>query len=120
MKLSEIDKSIIESQCQPLIEKLKAQYISKNPNKRLSYLADVYLKWYREYLYFCEKLKSESPNRIADEFEDKFVRLRCAGKDKFDLSYMKHTGQWALVEYDLTLKECLEMIEGIPNFHPAG
>ena len=120
MKLSEIDKSIIESQCQPLIEKLKALYISINPNKSYTYLVDVYLKWYRGYLFFCENRKSERPNQIADEFEDKFVRLRCAGKDKFDLSYMRHTGQWALVEYDLTLKECLEMIEGIPNFHPAG
>ena len=118
MKLSDIDKHIIESQCQPLIEKLKAQYILKNPNKKFNYLVDVYSSWYRGYLYFCEKRKSERPNRIADEFENKFVRLKCTGKDQFDLSCMRHTGQWALFEFDLTLKECLETIEGVPNFYP--
>lgn len=120
MKLTEYDKYRIESQCQPLIEELKAQYISKNPDKRYNYLVDIYLKWYRNYLYFCEKYKSESPDRIAGEFEDKFVRLKITRKDKFDFSYMRHTGQWFLVTYDLTLNECLEMIQDNPNFQPVG
>ena len=120
MKLSDIDKYVIESQCQALIDKLKAQYISKNPNKKFNYLVDVYSKWYRGYLYFCEKRKSERPDEIATEFENKFVRLKCTGKDQFELSYMRFTGQWALVEFDLRLNECLEMIEEIPNFHPVG
>ena len=119
MKLCDIDKHIIKNQCQPLIEKLKAQYISQNPNKKYSYLADLYLQWNRGNLYFCEKRKSEKPNQVAEEFENKFLRLKCSGKDKFDLSYMRHTGKWAVVEFDLTLKECLEMIEEIPSFHPV-
>ena len=120
MKLTKYDKNKIESQCQPLIEKLKAQYVSKKPDKRYNFLVDIYLKWYRDYLYFCEKNKSERPDRIADEFEDKFIRLKITGKDKIDLSYMRHTGQWFLVAYDLTLKDCLDMIQDNPNFHPIG
>ncbi|GBE27985.1 hypothetical protein BMS3Bbin03_01920 [bacterium BMS3Bbin03] len=120
MKLTDYEKDKIESQCQPLIEKLQSHYVSKNPDKKYNYLVNIYLKWYRNNLYFCGKYKSESPDRIADEFEDKFVRLKSTGKDKFDFSYMRHTGQWSLVASDLTLNECLEMIENTPTFHPIG
>ena len=120
MTLTAQEKNRIESQCQTLIKKLKLHYVSKNPSKEFNYLVDVYLKWYRNYLYFCEKFKSESPNRIADEFEEKFLRLKVINKDKFDFSYMRHTGNWVLIAYDLTLNECLEMIEDTPTFHPIG
>ena len=119
MILTDYEKSRIESQCQPVIEKLKSQYVSKNPNKEYNYLVDIYIKWYRDYLYFCEKNKSENPNRIADEFEDKFVRLKIIKKDKFDISYMRHTGKWFLIACDLTLNECLDMIENTPTLHPV-
>ena len=120
MKLTVYEKTRIESQCQPLIEKLKLQYVLKNPDKKFNYLVDIYTRWYRDYLYLCEKNKSESPNRIADEFEDKFVRLKIIKKDKFDISYLRHTGKWSLIACDLTLKECLKMIEDTPTFHPVG
>lgn len=120
MRLTDYEKSNIENQCQSLIEKFKSQYVLKNPDKRFNYLIDIYTKWYRNYFYFCEKYKSEKPNRIADEFEDKFVRLTITGKNKFDISYMRHTGKWFLIACDLDLNDCLEMIEGSPTLHPVG
>ncbi len=120
MKLTDYEKIKIESQCQPLVEKLKSIYISKNPNKEYNYLINIYIKWYRGYLYFCGKYKSESPSRIVDEFDDKFVRLTIIKKDKFDISYMRHTGTWNLIVWGLTLTECLETIEANPTFHPVG
>lgn len=118
MKLTDFEKLTIESQCQPLIKKLKSQYISKNPNKEYNYLIDIYTKWYRNYFYFCGKYKSESPNKITDEFEDKFVRLKIIKENEFDISYLRHTGKWFEIAYDLTLNECLEMIEDTPTLHP--
>ena len=120
MKLTDHEKARIENLCQPLIEKFKSEYVSKDPNKEYNYLVDIYIKWHRDYLYFCEKYKSESPNRIVDEFEEKFVRLKITNKDKFDISYMRHTGKWFPIASDLTLNECLEMIEDTPTLHPIG
>jgi len=34
---------------------------------------------------------------LADEFEEKFVRLKITGKNQFEFSYFRHTGQWFLV-----------------------
>jgi len=120
MKLTDLEKVRIENLCQPLIEKLKYEYVSKDPNKGFNYLVDIYIMWYQDYLYFCGKYKSESPNRIVDEFEEKFVRLKITNKDKFDISYMRHTGKWFPIASGLTFNEFLEMIEDIPTLHPIG
>ena len=120
MKLSDYEKNRIKNLCKPLIEKFKSEYVAINPNKEFNYLVDIYVKWYRDNLYFCGKYKSESPNRIVDEFEEKFVRLKATNRDKFDISYMRHTGKWFLIASCLTLNECLEMIEDTPTLHPIG
>ncbi|MFH1160744.1 MAG: hypothetical protein V1733_07335 [bacterium] len=116
----EIKKQEIIEICQPLVEQFKKQYIRSDPDKRFNYLIDIYTRWRGNYLYFCEKYKSEEPNRIADEFEVKFVRLEYVGRDKFNLSYFRHTEQWFLVATDLTLQDCLEMMQDNPVFQPIG
>ncbi len=119
-KLSPLKMDEIQNLCQPLVEQFKKQYIKENPDKRFTYSIDIYTKWNRNYLYFCEKNKSENPNRISDEYESKFVRLEYTGNDQFKLSYFRHTGPWFLVTANLTLNDCLEMVRDIPNFHPIG
>jgi len=119
-KPSEFDKISIQNYFQPLVESFKSQYIKENLNKKFNYLIDVYSKWYQNYFYLCEKFKSEHPNRLTDEFEVKFIRLKYTGKNQFDFSYFRHTGQWHLVADGLTLDECREMILSNPVFQPIG
>lgn len=118
MKLTGDKKNRIESQCKPLIEKLKSQYVLKNPDKKYIYLVDIYIKWYRDYLYFCGKYKSENPDRFVDKFEYKFVRFKIIEPDSIEISYMRHTQKWFLIARGLTLNECLKMIEDTPTFQP--
>ncbi len=120
VKPTELEKKEISERCQPLVEALKKKYIKSKPNKEWSYLVDIYTSWYRSYFYFCEKSKSENPNRIQDEFDEKFARLTFTGKDCFDFSYFRHTGQWWLIAENVTLQECLKMIIENPNFQPIG
>ena len=117
---SDGDKEEIRALCQPLVEQFKKEYISQNPDKQFNYLIDVYTRWHGNYLYFCEKLKSSGPNSIGGEFEIKFVRLEYTGKDSFNFSYLRHTGQWFLVDTDLSLKDCLKMMVENPVFQPIG
>lgn len=120
VKPSEYDKTRIQNYFLPLIESFKGQYIEENPNKEFNYLVDVYSKWHQNYFYLCEKFKSEHPNRLADEFEVKFVRLKFTGKNQFELSYFRHTGQWYFVADGLTLEDCRDMILSNPVFQPIG
>ena len=115
---SESDKNLIKEYFQPLIDSFKKKYILTHPNKDSNYLIDIYSKWYQGYFYLIEKYKSEHPNRIADEFEIKFVRLKFVGNNLFDFSYLRHTNQWFLIAENKTKEECLEMIKSNSAFHP--
>ena len=117
-KLSESEKESIQEYFQPLVHAFKKKCVKKNPDKEFNYVIDVYSKWNQNNFYLCEKYKSEQINRIADEFEAKVVRLKYVGKDCFDFSYFRHTGQWHLVVEGISLKEYQEMILSNPNFQP--
>jgi len=114
----ESDKISIQNYFQPLVDEFKTQCISENPDKENNYLIDIYSKWYQNYFYLCEKFKSEHPNRLVDEFEEKFVRLKFTGNNQFEFSYFRHTGQWFLVAEGLTMEDCRDMILSNPNFQP--
>lgn len=118
VKPTESEKQSITEYFQPMIEDFKKRFILKNPDKKYNYLIDIYSKWYQNFFYLCEKYKSEFPDRIYDESEAKFVRLRYTGKNLFEFSYFRHTGEWHSVADDLTLDDCKEMILSNPNFQP--
>ncbi len=118
LKITDKQKAAITVFFEPLILKFKTELQKVEPNKKFNYLVDIYTKWNQNYFYFCEKYKAVSDNRIADEFETKFVRLEYVSENNFNFSYFRHTGQWQLVIDNITLQECMEMIEGNPNFRP--
>jgi hypothetical protein len=116
---SQIDKIEIQEYFQPLIENFKINCIKKNPNKEFNYLIDIYSKWNKNYFYICEKYKSERKNRLKDEFEVNLVRLKFLEKNLFELSYLRHTGQWqTILPIPFTLKECKEMMTSNPILQP--
>jgi hypothetical protein len=120
VKPSQAEKEAVQEYFHPLIEQFKRKYILKNPDKRFNYLIDIYSKWHQNNFYLCERFRAEHPSRVVDEFESRLVRLKYSGKDQFDLSYFRHTGQWHLVVSSLTLRECKEMILANPLFQPTG
>lgn len=117
-KVTDKQKDEVSLFFEQLILQFKNELQQIEPNKKFNYVVDIYTKWYQNYFYFCEKYKSENENRIADEFETKFVRLEFISENNFNFSYFRHTGQWHLVVENITLQECLEMIIGNPNFRP--
>ena len=110
----------VERRCNELVEAvLKPEHIKPPPkDKRFNYLVDIYTKWYRNYFHFCAKYLCPAPNAISPSFEDNFARLEYAGEDRFNLSYMRHTGQWYELFREITLDECLKEIREMPHFMP--
>jgi hypothetical protein len=98
---------------------LKPNFIKPPPaDTQWNYIVDIYTKWYRGNFYFCSKCHCPGPNAISDYFESKFARLECVGDGRFDVSYMRHTEKWWEIFQDLTLDQCLEAIQRIPNLQP--
>ena len=119
-KPSESVKAEVETKANELIESfLKPTFIKPPPeDDRFNYLVDITSKWYRNYFYFCSRYCSPGPNAISPYFDDKFARLEYAGVNSYNLAFMRHTGQWQELHFELSLEECLQAIQSEPFFHP--
>jgi hypothetical protein len=47
-----------------------------------------------------------------------FARMEYAGNDRFNLSYMRHTGAWFEIYTSLSVDECLVAVRDDPHFLP--
>ena len=113
-------KRDVEAKARELIESFfKPAHVHPPPtDSSWNYVVDIYSRWYRNYFYFCSKYASPGPNAISPFFETKFARMEYMPTGRFNLAYYRYTGQWLEVFTDLSLEECLEMIEKGPWFNP--
>lgn len=113
-------KLAVENKATELIESiLKPEHIEHPPeDNTFNYIVDIYSKWYRNYFYFIAKYNCPSPNAISPSFEDKFARMEYIDNEHFNLSYMRHTGQWWEIYSDLSIDDCMKAIKDGPHFLP--
>ena len=119
-KVPDTVKAQVKQKSDELIESvLKPKHIKEpSEDQQFNYLADLFSKWYRHYFYFCSTYNCPGPNAISPSFEDKFARLEYVGGSKFNLSFMRYTGQWVEIERNLSLDQCLKAIQEDPFFMP--
>jgi len=119
-KVSERVKIEAQTKADQLIETvLKPKHIQPPPTDNdFNYIVDLFSKWYRHYFYFCAKYCSPGPNAISPFFETKFARMEYVGGNRFNLSFMRHTGEWIEVYPNSSLEECLTIIQSDPMFVP--
>src|SRR4051794_39045334 len=78
-----------------LVEELKSRHVKPPPeNPEFNYLIDITPRWHGFYFYFVSPYACPGPNALSPRFEEKFARLEHVGGDRFNLAYMRHTGQW--------------------------
>ena len=119
-QVSTAAKEQITAQCQQLIDsEFKPRYIDLEPQENQLVTTDIYGKWYRSFYYFCSTFYFNAPELPNAPIENKFTRLEYTGEDKFNLAYMRHTGQWWEVHTGISLKNALEEIKNNPIFHPS-
>jgi hypothetical protein len=113
-------KAEVEQKAQVLVDTyLKPTYVQPPPvDARFNYLIDIWTKWYRGYFYFCTTFASPGPYAISPSFEYRFARMEYVGDRRFNLAYMRHTGQWWEIFQELTVDESLTTIKEQPHFHP--
>ena len=119
-KVPEDIKIRVQEKANHLIQFTLKPAHTKPPPKNVSinYIVDIFSKWYQSYFYFCATYRCPFPNRILEFFETRFARMEYAGDERFNLSYMRHTGQWIELYADLSLEECLESIRNEPHYLP--
>jgi hypothetical protein len=113
-------KALVEARAKELVETvLKPKFIQPPPKKpRFNYIIDVAVKWHGSSLYFVSTYACPGPTAISPTFEAKFARVEFVGKNKFNLSFMRHTGKWVELYERLSLDECLAAIQNDSWFQP--
>ncbi len=113
-------KQTVKTKADELVETVLIPCYVKTPPEdyQFNYVVNIYTQWYRHYFYFCSTYHVSGPNAIAPSFEDKFARLEYVGGDRFNLAYMRHTGQWQEITQSISLDEALEMISNSGIFQP--
>jgi hypothetical protein len=102
----------VDAKAKKLLEAvLKPKFIQPPPKKpRFNYIIDVAAKWHGSALYFVSTYACPGPTAISPTFEAKFARIELVGLNRFNLSFMRHTGKWVVLHRFLSLDECLDAI----------
>lgn len=104
-KLNELSAEFIEKE-------LKPRYISpRRKHETFNYIIDIFTKWHQNYFYFCAKYCSPDKNSLSATFNTKFARLEYLPSGKYNLCYMRHTGQWWETEKRITQNESFKQIK---------
>lgn len=105
-------KMQVEKKATELVETvLKPRYAQPKPEEpRFNYIIDVGTKWLGSKLFFIATYACPGPTAISPTFQSKFARMEFVGNQRFNLSFMRHTGKWVEIFSGQTLEECLQAI----------
>jgi hypothetical protein len=119
-KPSDREKLAIAAACERLIaEVLKPRYLPSIEPTEFNYPVAIYGKWHGNKYRFITRYRSDREDAIEPEFEAPFARIEFVARDRFDLSYHRHTGEWFCLYQAVTLDEALQLIgEGV-HFRPC-
>ena len=113
-------KDEVNTKAKELIETvLKPTHVEPPPEgQQLNYITDITFKWLGSKCYFISTYACPGPNALAPTFESKFAKMEYVGNGKFDLSFMRHTGQWVPLYEGQTVDECMTAIQDDAWFVP--
>jgi hypothetical protein len=111
-------KAEVTRKATDLIDKvLKPKFVQPPPKGvQMNYIVDIILKWLGQKCFFVAIFKTPD----GTTFEEKFARLQYVGHNRFNLAFVRPTGQWVDMPYqNQTLDECLKAILEDPWFQLA-
>jgi hypothetical protein len=102
-----------------IAEVLKPRFLSEIRPSEFNYPISIYGKWHGSKYRFITRYRSDNPSSFQADFEAPFARLAYLGRDRFDLSWPRHTGEWICLFGDLSLQSALHLIETDSHFQPC-
>ncbi len=113
------EKRAISESCQVFIgQLLKPRFLPEIHPTPFNYPIDIFGKWHGGKYRFIQRFRSDSEDALESEFDSPFARLEYVSRDRFDLSYFRHTGRWWTVYRGVSLAEALSLLETEGIFHP--
>jgi len=114
------EKVAIDAACERLIANvLLPRYLPEITPTEFNYPIAIYGKWHGNKYRFITRYRSDRADSFMSEFEAPFARLEYVSRDRFDLSYHRHTGEWYRLYKWITLNEALALIAEGAHFQPC-
>jgi hypothetical protein len=107
----EREKQTIITACEAVINNvLKPRYLPEIKPTNHNYPIDIHGDWRAGRYRFMARFRSGFPDNAGQEFDAPFPRIDRMGPDRFDIYWMRHTGQWWPLYQGKTLAEALDII----------
>lgn len=112
------EKQRIIAACEAHIaEVLMPRFLPEIRETEFNYPVGISGKWHGRHYRFLTRYRSGYADNKGEEFDVPFARLEWAGRDRFDISYYRHTEKWFPLQRGLTLEKALAKI-GQGEFGP--
>ena len=119
MPLSTAEKAAVTAACERFIDAvLKPRFLPAIRPTEFNYPIDIRGRWHGDRYRFIQRYRSGFPDNAGEEFDAAFTRLDWRMRDRFDLMWHRHTGQWYRLYTMLPLAEALHTIETDGILHP--
>jgi hypothetical protein len=116
---SAAEKSAVTAACQHLIDGfLKPRFLPTIRPTQFNYPVDILGKWHGTKYRFIQRYRSGFPENLGEEFDVPFARLDWISRDRFDLQWHRHTGEWFCLHRSLTLTEAIDTLRSEGLLHP--
>jgi len=113
------EKSAVTAACQHLIDDfLKPRFLPTIRPTQFNYPVDILGKWHGTKYRFIQHYRSGFPENLGEEFDAPFARLDWISRNRFDLQWHRHTGEWFCLHRSLTLAEAIDTLRSEGLFHP--
>jgi hypothetical protein len=118
--MSTADKSAVTAACQQLIgDFLKPRFLPAIRPTQFNYPVDIRGKWHGTKYRFIQRYRSGFPENLGEEFDAPFARLDWISRNRFDIQWHRHTGEWFCVHRGLTLAEAIDTLKSDGLLHPT-
>lgn len=111
-KPPDADKRAITAACETFIDEiLKPRFLPEIVPTEYNYPIDIYGRWLGNKYRFIQRYRCGHPDSTVPEFDAPFARLEYVSRDRFDVSYFRHTQTWHCLYQFIPLAEALKHIE---------
>jgi hypothetical protein len=117
--ISPAEKGAVTTACQRLISEIfKPRYMPAIRPTQFNYPVDILGKWHGARYRFLQRYRSGFPHNAGEEFDAPFARLDWVARNRFDIYWHRHTGEWFSLHRGLTLAQAIETITRDGLLHP--
>jgi hypothetical protein len=117
---SDAEKAGVTEACERLIDEfLKPRFLPAIRPTEFNYPVDILGKWHGAKYRLIQRYRSGFPDNLGEEFDAPFARLDWISRDRFDIQWHRHTGEWFRLHRGLTLVKAIEILRSDGILHPV-